>query len=132
MSTTAAPGVAQATARPGSRQLRVAFVGEPVWLPGRTFGLHVGHALGSELASVADSLDRIASFRPSLAGERAGEPTLWCAIPAAGLATPSSLRCVGRIRVRGRLEAEQYPRLAPVQPRARDLLAGRIAFGELK
>ncbi|HEV3093381.1 MAG TPA: hypothetical protein VGY30_02575 [Solirubrobacteraceae bacterium] len=137
MSTTAAPSVAQAATRPGSRQLRVAFVGEPVWLdgcapplaasgldpcrielgrgmdwacvtaaarstradatvvfdpvrvpaeilgelPGRTLGLHVGPAFGPELASVAGSLDRVASFHPSLTGERAGEATLWRAIP---------------------------------------------------
>lgn len=34
MSTTAAPGAAPAATRPGSRQLRVAFVGESVWLDG--------------------------------------------------------------------------------------------------
>jgi hypothetical protein len=134
---TAAPSVAPAATRPGSRQLRVAFVGEPVWLdgcapplvangldpcrielgrgmdlaclpadvrlthadatvvfdparvpaevlrdlPGRTLGLHVGAALGPELASVAGSLDRVASFHPALTGERVGEVSAWRAIP---------------------------------------------------
>jgi hypothetical protein len=137
MSTTAAPSVAPAATRSGSRQLRVAFVGETVWLDGcapplaangldpcrielgrgmdlaclpadvrstradvtvvfdpervpaevlcelhgHTLGLHVGTALGPELASVAGSLDRVATFFPALTGERVGEATVWRAIP---------------------------------------------------
>jgi len=136
MSTTA-PSVAPAATRPGSRQPRVAFVGEPVWLdgcapslaangldpcrielgrgmdlaclpadvrlthadatvvfdparvpaevlrdlPGRTLGLHVGAALGPELTGAAGSLDRVASFHPTLTGESVGEATVWRAIP---------------------------------------------------
>lgn len=137
MSTTVASSVAPAAARPGSRQLRVAFVGAPAWLdgcapslatdgltpcrielgvgmdlarlaadvcstraevtvvfdptrvpaevlrdlPGRTLGLHVGATASPELARVAGSLDRVATFFPSLTGERVGETTLWRAMP---------------------------------------------------
>jgi hypothetical protein len=136
MSTTVASSVAPAAARPGSRQLRVAFVGEAVWLdgcapsfaangiapcrielemgmdwarlpvgvrsaraevtvvfdptrvpaevlrqlPGHTLGLHVGATPSPELAGVAGSLDRVATFHPSLTGERVGETTFWRAM----------------------------------------------------
>lgn len=50
-------------------------------LPGTTLGLHPHAAIDADLQAVAGSLDRIASFFPSLTGERAGETTIWRAIP---------------------------------------------------
>jgi hypothetical protein len=137
MSIPAAPSVAPSATRPGSRPLRVAFVGDAVSLdgcapaldtsgltscrielamgmdsacvaadvrsvsadatvvfdparlpaavlrelPGTTLGLHPRAAIDADIEAVAGSLDRVASFFPSLTGERAGETTIWRAIP---------------------------------------------------
>lgn len=51
-------------------------------LPGLTLGLLVGSALPSpELAGALDVLDRIASFRPALTGQKVGASTVWRAVP---------------------------------------------------
>lgn len=50
-------------------------------LPGNTLGLHPRPNVDSKLAAVAGSLDRVASFFPSMTGVPAGETTLWRAIP---------------------------------------------------
>ena len=50
-------------------------------LPGTTLGLYPRAAIDADLTAVAGSLDRVASFFPSLTGERAGEAKLWRAIP---------------------------------------------------
>lgn len=138
MSVPVAPSVAPPATQAGSRQLRVAFLGPPVWLdncapplpangvapvrvelgmgeddlarlaadvraaradvtvvfdpgrvpgeilrelPGTTLGLHPRTSTDAQLDAVAGSLDRVASFRPSLTGTRAGETTLWRAFP---------------------------------------------------
>ena len=50
-------------------------------LPGTTLGLHPRSTIDGSLATVAGSLDRVACFFPATTGARAGETTLWRAIP---------------------------------------------------